>query len=251
MVAMIHRTASIEDGAEVPEDVEIGAYTLINSNVEIGSGTVIGSHCVIGEQTPLAKGRKLVIGPNSRIRSHCVLYEGSTFGPGLETGHHVTIRERTKAGTNLRVGTLSDVQGDVEIGDYVRIHSNVHVGKRARIGDFVWIYPYVVLTNDPTPPSDESHHQGVVVESFAVITVMCAISPGVTIGSGAMVAAMSMVTRDVEPETAVRGAPAKLIGGVAEIPLRDGSGNPAYPWTRHFRRGYPEEVIGQWGMTNE
>jgi acyl-[acyl carrier protein]--UDP-N-acetylglucosamine O-acyltransferase len=242
---VIHPSAYVDPAALLGEGVEVGAFSVVGANVRVEAGTRIGSHCVIGEPSPLAEG-PLVIGPRSVIRSHSVLYLGSVFGASLETGHRVTIREGTRAGENLRVGTLSDIQGDVEIGDYVRLHSNVHVGKHARIGDFVWIYPYTVLTNDPTPPSDDAHHRGVVVEDAAVITTMCCIAPGVTIGAGALVAAMSMVTKDVPPGSVARGAPAREVGPASAVQLRDGSGRSAYPWQHHFRRGYPDTVVENW-----
>src|SRR5581483_1539376 len=115
----------------------------------------------------------------------------------LTTGHRVTVREGAQAGKNLQIGTLCDIQGHCTIGDYVRFHSNVHIGQRAKIGNFVWIFPYVVLTNDPHPPSDVLI--GVEVEDFASIATMSVILPGVKVGTHSLVAAHSSVSRDVEP----------------------------------------------------
>ena len=242
---MIHPTAFIAEGVDVPDDADVGPFTVIHENVQIGPRTRIGSHCSVGEPTKLAGGRPLVVGAGAEIRSHTVIYEGSTFGPRLETGHHVTLREGLDVGENLRVGTLSDLQGDATIGNFVRLHSNVHIGKLTTLGDFVWIFPYTVLTNDLHPPSD-GLLVGVTVESYAVITTMCCIAPGVRIGARSLVAASSMVTKDVEPDTVVRGVPARAVGPTSAVLLRDGSGRPAYPWTRHYRRGYPTEVADVW-----
>jgi acyl-[acyl carrier protein]--UDP-N-acetylglucosamine O-acyltransferase len=242
---MIHPTAVVADDAELGDDVEIGAFTLVHSGVRVGSGTVIGSHCSIGEPTELAGDRPLVLGAGCTVRSHSVIYAGSTFADGLETGHHATIREGITAGTNLRVGTLADLQGDTTFGRFVRLHSNVHVGKGSDVGDFVWIFPFTVLTNDPHPPSDVAF-AGVVIEEFAVVTTMVCIAPGVRVGARSLVAASSMVTRDVPPDTVVRGSPARPVGPTSGVVLRDGSGRPAYPWTRHFHRGYPLDVIDEW-----
>jgi hypothetical protein len=57
------------------------------------------------------------------------------------------------------------------------------------------------------------------------------------------------VTRDVAPDTVVRGVPARAIGPTNAIVMRDGSGRPAYPWTAHFHRGYPQEVVAEWTQT--
>lgn len=222
----------------------IGDFTVVHDNVILGSDVVVESHCVLGYPTALSAGAPLIIGDGARIRSHSVFYEGSVFGPGLVTGHRVTIREKFKAGKNLQIGTLCDFQGHAEVGDYVRTHSNVHIGQETRIGNYVWIFPYTVFTNDPHPPSD-GFSKGVIVDDFAVIATMCCLMPGVRVGTRSLVGAHSLVTKSVEPDTVVGGVPAKKLCMASDIKLRDGSG-PAYPWMRHFHRGYPEDLVSAW-----
>ena len=241
---MIHPTALISSDAQFGSDVSVGAYTIIHGNVQIGDGCNIGSHCEIGHPTPRAQGRPLVIGRGANIRSHSIFYEGSTFGDDLVTGHRVTVREGTQAGLNLQIGTLGDIQGTCQIGNYVRFHSNVHIGQHSKVGDFVWIFPYVVLTNDPHPPSEIM--RGVTLRDYVAVATMSVILPGVEVGQGALIGAHSSVGRNVEPDTVVAGVPAKLICRTDEILLKDGSGRPAYPWRRHFSRGYPDEAVARW-----
>jgi len=241
---MIHPTALISSDAQLSADVSVGAYTIVHGNVQIGDGCTIGSHCEIGHPAPRAQGRPLVIGRGANIRSHSVFYEGSVFGEGLVTGHRVTVREGTQAGLNLQIGTLGDIQGTCQIGDYVRFHSNVHIGQHSKVGDFVWIFPYVVLTNDPHPPSEIM--RGVTLSDYVAVATMSVILPGVEVGQGALVAAHSSVGRDVEPDTVVAGSPAKMICRTDAILLKDGSGRPAYPWRRHFTRGYPDQTVAHW-----
>jgi acetyltransferase-like isoleucine patch superfamily enzyme len=241
---MIHPTALISPKARLGRDVSVGPFTVIHDNVELGDRCSIGSHCEIGHPAPRAEGRPLVIGDDSLIRSHSVFYEGSTFGTGLTTGHRVTVREGTQAGLNFQIGTLCDIQGTCTVGDYTRFHSNVHIGQHSAIGNYVWIFPYVVLTNDPHPPS--SVMRGVTLEDFVAVATMSIVLPGVTVRRGALVGAHSSVSRDVDADTVVAGAPAKLVCPTEQIKLRDGSGRPAYPWRRHFTRGYPDDVVAQW-----
>lgn len=238
----IHPTALVSESAHIADDVAIGPFTVVHDHAVIGRGTVIGSHCSIGEPTPLAEG-PLTIGEGSLIRSHSIMYAASTFGERLSTGHRVTVREGVQAGVDLQIGTLSDLQGDVVIGDHTRLHSNVHVGKHSRIGSFVWLFPYVVLTNDATPPSD-GPLVGPTIEDFAVVATMTTVLPGIRIGRGALVGAHSAVTRDVAEDRLVIGSPAKDIGPTSRVRLPDGT--PAYPWRRHFHRGYPEDVVARW-----
>lgn len=241
---MIHQAAIVSPKAKIGENVKIGAFTIIHDNVELGDDTEIGAYCEIGYPCNRVAGQPLIIGSGSTIRSHSVFYEGSTFGNGLVTGHRVTVREGTQAGLNLQIGTLNDIQGSCQIGDYVRFHSNVHVGQHTTIGNYVWIFPYVVLTNDPHPPSEIM--QGVTIEDYVALATMAVVLPGVVVGKGALVGAHSLVTRDVEPDTLVAGVPAKMMCETEKILLKDGEGAPAYPWRRHFHRGYPHDIIEKW-----
>lgn len=243
-MTIVHSSPLVAPGAKIGRDVEIGPFTIIHDNVVIGDRVKVGAYCELGLPTPLGDGTPLAIGDDSLIRSHSVFYESSTFGAGLTTGHRVTVRENTHAGLAFQVGTLSEIQGDVTVGDYVRFQSNVFVGKMTTIGNFVWILPYVVLTNDPTPPSEVL--LGCTIEDYASVAAASVVLPGVTIGTRSLVAAHSCVTKDVPPHMVVAGVPAKVVGEASDVKLRDGTGRPAYPWTTHFTRGYPTEVICQW-----
>ena len=243
----IHPTAIISGKAIVGERVAIGAHAIVYDNVEIGDDAVIGPNSILGE--PLAayyqhtryENPRLTIGKNALIRSGAVVYAGSRIGDGVQFGHRVTVREGTEIGPHARIGTLSDIQGDCRIGTYSRLHSNVHIGQKSDIGEFVWIFPYVVLTNDPQPPS--SILQGVVVEDFAVIATQAVIMAGVRIGRDSLVGASALVNRDVEPESVVVGVPAKKLASVRDVKSAS-TGSPVYPWREHFERGMPWEGIG-------
>jgi serine acetyltransferase len=87
---------------------------------------------------------------------------------------------------------------------------------------------------------------GVTLENYAVVATMSIILPGVIVGEGALVAAHSSVSRDVGANTVVAGSPAKFICETGKIKLKNGNDEPAYPWRRHFHRGYSPDVVEQW-----
>jgi acetyltransferase-like isoleucine patch superfamily enzyme len=242
----IHPTAIISDKATLGANVSVGANCIIYDNVVVGAGTSVGPNSILGE--PVAsyysdreyENPALTIGQGVLFRSGAIVYAGSRIGDGVEFGHRVTIREGAEVSAHVRVGTLCDIQGHCRIGSYSRLHSNVHIGQKSVIEDFVWIFPYVVLTNDPQPPSEIL--KGVIVQSFAVIATQAVIMAGVRIGRDALVGASALVNKDVEPESVVVGVPARRLGSVRDI--KSATGEPVYPWRDHFDRGMPWEAIG-------
>lgn len=250
MPDLIHPTAIISRKAKLGKNVKIGQFTTIYDNVVIGDDSEVGGYCELGVANQHSAGETLVIGGRALIRSHSIFYEASVFGEQLITGHRVTVREKTTAGANLQIGTLTDIQGSCRIGDYVRMHSNVHIGQHSTIGDYVWIFPFVVLTNDPHPPSEVM--RGVTIEDYAVIATMTTILPGVKVGKNALIGAHSLLGSDAQPGKIYAGKASEERGDVTAVRLKDGTRRPAYPWIKHFRRGYPVEVIEKWEkMINE
>lgn len=237
----------IEDGVIIEDNVFIDSNTTIRSGVKIGADSFIGANCIIGEYwMDFCLDRKphdhpLVIGKNALVRSGSIIYAGSQIGDNFQTGHQVTIRENAHIGNNVSVGTLSDIQGYCKIGNYVRFQSHVYIAQLSTIDDFVWIFPYVVLTNDPTPPSENM--VGSHIHSFAAVAAGAIILPGLDIGQDCLIGAGATVTKSVEPYTVVVGNPAKTVSDIREIKSKI-TGKPIYPWREHFSRYMPWDGIG-------
>jgi acetyltransferase-like isoleucine patch superfamily enzyme len=241
---VIHPSAVVSSRATIADDVTIGPFCVIHDKVAIAAGSVIESHCELGHPSRLADGSPLMIGAGALIRSHSVFYEGSSFGAGLVTGHHVTVREGTVAGKQLQIGTKGDIQGHCVLGDYVRTHSGVHIGQHAKIGSFVWLFPDVLLTNDPNPPSEQLI--GPIVGDFAVIASKATLLPGVQIGDHAVIGAHSLVATDVPAGMFANGSPAKVVCRASDLRMKDNPAARAYPWNRRFCRGYPDDITRGW-----
>lgn len=231
----------VEDDVTIGDNVYIDSNTIIRSGTTIGSNSFVQSNCIIGEyQMDFCLDRKkhehtLSIGDNAIIRSATIIYTGSTIGNDFQTGHRVTIREKSIIGNHVSLGTLTDVQGHCTIGDYVRTHSNCHIAQEAVIDNYVWLFPYVVLTNDLNPPSDDI--AGVHIHSFAIIAADSLILPGREIGQDALVGAGSVVMKDVKPYMLVSGNPAKAIADVRKF--NKVIGKEVYPWRNFFGRAMP------------
>lgn len=108
----------------------------------------------------------------------------------------------------------------VSIGRNSRINRNCTLDIRSglTIGDNVGISPEVIIlggthdVNDPLFAPSEPGIWGVTIEDHVWIGTRALILPGLTLGRGAVIAAGSVVTKDVPPLTIVAGAPAKPIG---------------------------------------
>ena len=237
----------IEDNVFIGANSYIDSNTIIRSGVKIGENSFVGSNSIVGEYLMdfctdrVYHNHPLIIGNDALIRSGSIIYAGSSIGNHFQTGHQVTIREKSDIGDNVSVGTLSDIQGNCKIGNYVRLHSNVHIGQLSVIDDFVWIFPYVVLTNDPTPPSND--FVGVHIHSFAIVSTGAIVMPGIDIGQDSLVGAGAIVTKDIEPYALVVGNPAKRISDVRSIKNKI-TGVSVYPWREHFENYMPWENIG-------
>ena len=267
----------IAESAQVDHNVILGDNVIIKDNSVIKSGCIIGNNVVIGEETYLDYGvivrdnvhimkcgkigakcilgeylvdffrnrqygmHPLVIGENALIRSESIIYGDNVLGNNLQTGHRVTIRENSKIGNYVRIGTLSDIQGNCEIQDYANLHSNVHVGQKSIIKKYAWLFPYVVLTNDPNPPSESL--LGVTIEEFAVVSTGSIILPGLTVGTGALSGAGAIVTKSIDGGMVAVGNPARMICGTDNI-TDNITGERVYPWQYTFDRGMPWQNIG-------
>ncbi len=244
---VIKNNCIIEDNVTLGDNVLIDSNTIIRNDVSIGNNGVVGANCIIGEyQMDYILDRQyhkheLTMGENAIIRSGSIIYSGSKIGNNFQTGHQVTIREQADIGNNVSIGTLSDIQGHCKIGNYVRLHSNVHIGMMSQIDDCVWIYPYVVLTNDPTPPSENEF--GCHIHSFAIIATNSILLPGIEVKNDALIGAGAIVTKDVNEYEVVVGNPGKVKGDVRKI-KNPVSGEFHYPWRYHFDRAMPWKGYG-------
>ena len=236
-----NKNIEIGENVKIGKNVRIGDNTVIYDNVILDDNVIISNNCVIGEPANsyyydvYYKNKETYVGKGSLIRSHAIIYAGSSFGDNFNTGHRVVIRENSKFGINCQVGTLGDVQGNVIVGDYCKMHSSVFICDFSTIGNYVFIYANTALTNDAKPPSNSL--LGPTIKDYSVIAVHCVILPGITIGENCLVGANSLVSKNLPDFSFAAGTPAKIIRDV-----REGEGK--YPWMYNFERGMPWQGIG-------
>lgn len=134
------------------------------------------------------------------------------------------IRENVSIGKNCIIGRGAYIDAGVQIGDNCKVQNNALVYAPAVLEDGVFVGPAVVFTNDTFPrainpdgtlkSASDWESRGVTVRRGAAIGARSVVLGGVEVGEWALVAAGSIVTRDVVPYALVMGSPAKRVAWV-------------------------------------
>jgi acetyltransferase-like isoleucine patch superfamily enzyme len=196
----------------------IAQTAIVHCKVELGDDGIINDFVILGIQPRNSPDQihATVIGPQSVIRSHTVIYAGNTIGARFQSGHHAMIREFNEIGDDVSIGTQSIVEHHVRIGAGVRIHSAVFIPEYSVLERGAWVGPAVVFTNAryPLSPSAKGNLKGPHLLAGAKIGANATLLPAVTIGKNALVGAGSVVVRDVPDGAIVVGNPARIVGHV-------------------------------------
>ena len=122
-------------------------------------------------------------------------------------------------GDETRIGTFVEVQRGASIGRRCKIQSHTFICDGVEIGDEVFVGHGVMFINDLNPRAstesgelktgDDWELARTYVEDRAAIGSGAVILGGVRIGSGSLVGAGAVVTRDVAPGAVVVGSPAR------------------------------------------
>ena len=153
------------------------------------------------------------------------------LGDGTSVWHLAQVREKAVLGKNCIVGRGAYVGTGVVMGDNCKLQNYALVYEPAVLEDGVFVGPAVVFTNDHYPRSidpdgtlkrgDDWEAVGVTVRQGASIGARSVCVAPVTIGRWALVAAGSVVVRDVPDFALVAGVPARRLRwvGRAGVPL--------------------------------
>jgi len=129
------------------------------------------------------------------------------FGKNIVLWNYVVIGDNTKLGEGTRIGSFCDIGKDVIIGKKCIIQAHVTISNECRLGNSIFIGPNSSILNDKFPHS--RYLTPSIIKDNVVIGGCVTILPSVTIGENSIIAAGSVVTKDILPETVVKGIPAK------------------------------------------
>ena len=228
----IGRFAVIEEGVVIGDGCKIGHHVVIHKGSKIGAHVRIDDNAVIGK-LPMASrrskmtqaGRELdpvVIGEDSIIGAGAIVYAGSTIGEGVLIADTASVREDVKIGDYTIIGRNVSIDNKVTIGARCKIQTDVYICAYSEIGDDCFIAPCVATSNDNYVgrwKERTKYYKGVTVQNGGRIGLNATILPGKIIQSDGLVAAGSVVTKDVTEGIIVCGNPAKKLHEVPENQL--------------------------------
>jgi UDP-N-acetylglucosamine acyltransferase len=192
-MSRVHPTAIVDARAEIDGDVQIGPYCVIGAGVRIGKGCRVHSHAVITGRTTLGEGN--VVFPFATIGDtpQDLKYKGEPSE--LLIGNRNTIREYVSLNPGTTGGGMV-----TRVGDQNLLMMQCHIAHDCLLGD------RNVVANGATLGGH------VVIEDFVIVGGLVGIHQFVRIGTGAIVGAGSMVSKDVPPYCNATGDRAKLHG---------------------------------------
>lgn len=160
------------------------------------------------------------MGNNYFVHESSYVDENVEIGEGTKIWHFCHIQKGASIGKNCSFGQNVNVSNNVKIGNNVKVQNNVSIYEGVELEDGVFCGPSCVFTNDLTPraefPKGTAGYKKTLVKHGASIGANATIVCGHTIGEYAMIAAGSVVTKNVPAYALVAGVPARVIGRVDE-----------------------------------
>ena len=154
----------------------------------------------------------------------------AVVGDGTSLWHLCQVREGAVIGKDCVIGRGAYIGPGVRMGDNCKVQNHALVYEPAVLGDGVFIGPAVVLTNDTYPravnpdgslkSASDWDAVGVSIEEGAAIGARSVCVAPVRIGAWALVAAGSVVTKNVPAHALVAGVPARQVGWVSRTGAR-------------------------------
>ncbi|HWP56338.1 MAG TPA: acyl-ACP--UDP-N-acetylglucosamine O-acyltransferase [Candidatus Acidoferrales bacterium] len=189
----IHPTAIVDPRAELDDTVQVGAYSVIGPKVQIGKATRVRTHVVIQGNTTIGCDNQIFDFATIGNMPQDLKYKGEESQ--LIIGDHNIVREYASLNPGTRGGGMV-----TRVGDHNCLMMYCHIAHDCIIG------AHNIIANGATLGGH------VVIEDHVVVGGLVGIHQFVKIGTGAIVGAGSMVSKDVVPYCNATGDRARVRG---------------------------------------
>lgn len=186
--------------AYISERAAIGRDTTIYPNVSIEGDSVIGDGCIIRTGTRVSNSR---IGNGVTVLDHCVITD-SDIAANATVGPFAHLRGRSKLGEGSKVGNFVELKkstlGRGSKANHLSYLGDATIGEGSNIGAGT-----VTCNYDGT-----NKHETYIGDNVKIGSDTMLVAP-IEVGDGAQTGAGSVVTKNVEADTLVVGAPARSV----------------------------------------
>lgn len=194
----IHPTAIVDPRAELADDVEVQAFTIVGPQVRIGGGTIVGPHCVLDGRTVIGAGNVFYSGAQIGIVCQDLKHRRDlvgrvSIGDGNQIREHVTISASS-------LESAEDEHRVTSVGNGCLLMAYAHVAHDCHVGNNVIMANCTALAGH------------VDVEDWASLSGLCAVHQFCIIGAHSFVGGLTRVTKDIPPYMIVEGNPARCCG---------------------------------------
>jgi len=214
--SVVHENARIGSNCRIGSGVVIHSGAIIGNNVRIDDNTVIGKLPMKAALSAVTSEQTLdpcVIADDCMIGAMTVIYRGCVLHNKVMVADLASLRENVEVGELTIIGRGVTVENKVKVGSRCKLETEAYITALSEIGDGCFIAPEVTFTNDNFLGRTRERfkfHRGVTMKRGARIGANVTVLPGLTLGEDALVAAGSVVTRDVPARKIVLGSPAKI-----------------------------------------
>lgn len=196
----IHRTAVVEDGAQIDPTCEVGPFAVIGPKVTLGPGTTVGAHAVVAGRTTVGAQNRIFPFASIGGAPQDLKYRGEDTQ--LVIGDKNTFREYV----TVNLGTVGG-GGVTRVRNGCLLMANSHIGHDCDVGDGAIIANSVALAGHVT------------LEDHVHISGLAAAHQFTRIGRLSFVSGLTGVVMDVAPYTTVAGPRAEL-GGLNSVGMQ-------------------------------
>lgn len=204
-MSTLHPTAIVESGAQLADDVEVGAFAYVGARVVLGAGTKLHHHASVEGNTVLGQGCEVFPFACIGGKTQDLKYRGGS--PGLRVGDRNVFREYVTAHCGTKDGEFT------HIGSNNTFLASTHIAHDCVVGS------HIVMSNGAVLAGH------VVVEDHVVIGGYGGVHQFCRIGKHAMVSAYSKLVQDLPPYFIADGTPAE-IRAINRVGLERGGFSP-------------------------
>jgi UDP-N-acetylglucosamine acyltransferase len=155
-MSRIHPSALIDPAAQLADDVEVGAFSIIGPRVTIGPGCRIGPHVVVTGRTTMGRNNRifqfasigeepqdkkyagedteLIIGDDNTIRELCTFSRGTVQGGG-----------KTVIGSDNWIMACVHIAHDCILGDHIIMANNASLAGHVTVGNWAILSGYSLI----------------------------------------------------------------------------------------------------------